>query len=250
VRGEGCGMVVLRRLSDAVADGSRVLAVVRGSAVNQDGRSDGLAAPSPAAQRALLRLALDRSGTDPGDITMIEAHGTGTPVGDPVEFGSLAEVYGKGPGPCALTSVKTNLGHLEPAAGVSGLIKTVLSMGHGQIPPNLHFSRWNPRLGAEQTRFFVPTELTRWPDAAGPRIAAVSSFGFSGTNAHVLLEEAPSVRDGRAPRPSRQAGSRPGRLRPLPVPWCTRFRPDPLTRCLRRQRGSRTGWTPTARRPR
>ena len=147
VRGEGCGMVVLRRLTDAVAGGMRVLAVVRGSAVNQDGRSDGLAAPSPEAQRALLRQALERSGTDPRDVGMIEAHGTGTPVGDPIEFGSLAEVYGAGSGTCALTSVKTNLGHLEPAAGISGLIKTVLCLRRAQVPPNLHFTGWHPQLG-------------------------------------------------------------------------------------------------------
>ena len=191
VRGEGCGVVVLRRLTDAVADGNRILAVVRGSAINQDGRSDGLAAPSPQAQRALLRAALARSGTAPGDVGMIEAHGTGTPVGDPVEFGSLAAVYGEAAGPCALTSVKTNLGHLETAAGASGLVKAVLSLGRGEIPGNLHFKDWNPRLSAEGTRFFVPTQMTRWPGNGRPRVAAVSSFGFSGTNAHVLLEEPP-----------------------------------------------------------
>ena len=192
VRGEGCGMVVLRRLADATRDGDRILAVLRGSAVNHDGRSDGLAAPSPRAQRALLRLALERSGTDPRDVAMIETHGTGTPVGDPVEFGSLAEVYGAGSTPCAVTALKTNLGHLEPAAGISGLIKAVLCVRRGQVPPNLHFRRWNPELGAERTRFFVPTKMTGWPGPGRPRIAAVSAFGFSGTNAHVLVEEAPS----------------------------------------------------------
>jgi len=208
VRGEGCGMVVLRRLVDAVTDGSRILAVVRGSAVNSDGRSDGLAAPSPRAQRALLRQALERSGTDPGDVALIEAHGTGTPVGDPVEFGALAEVYGAGTTPCALTSVKTNLGHLEPAAGISGLIKALLCVGRGQVPPNLHFSRWNPRLSADRTRFFVPTVMTSWPAPARPRIAAVSAFGFSGTNAHVLVEE--------APRPSRPSRPLPPQGAPAP----------------------------------
>ncbi|HUN35462.1 MAG TPA: type I polyketide synthase, partial [Trebonia sp.] len=196
VRGEGCGLVVLRRLADALTDDSRILAVLRGSAVNSDGRSDGLAAPSPRAQRALLRQALERSGTDPGDVAMIEAHGTGTPVGDPVEFASLAEVYGAGSTPCALTSVKTNLGHLEPAAGICGLIKAVLCVSRGQVPANLHFSRWNPRLPADRSRFFVPTAMTSWPSPSRPRIAAVSAFGFSGTNAHVLVEEAP-----RSPRP-------------------------------------------------
>ncbi len=201
VRGEGCGLVVLRRLADAVAGGDRILAVIRGSAVNQDGRSDGLAAPSPEAQRALLRLALDRSGTAPGEVGMIEAHGTGTPVGDPVEFGSLAAVYGESPEACALTSVKTNLGHLETAAGASGLIKAVLCLMRAEIPANLHFNGWNPRLSAAGTRFFVPTEMTSWPGAGRQRVAAVSSFGFSGTNAHVLLEEAPPGQPAAADRP-------------------------------------------------
>ncbi|MFI8854775.1 SDR family NAD(P)-dependent oxidoreductase [Streptomyces sp. NPDC053499] len=194
VRGEGCGTVVLKRLSDAVRDNDRVLAVVRGSAVNQDGRSDGLAAPSPDAQRALLDAALERAAVDPGEVGLVEAHGTGTPVGDPVEFASLAQVYGTGKGRCALGSVKTNLGHLEPAAGVTGLIKAVLCLRYGQIPPNLHFERWNPAIDAAGTRLFVPTGTTRWPVDTNTRLAAVSSFGFSGTNAHVVLEQAPATR--------------------------------------------------------
>ncbi|WP_197084544.1 type I polyketide synthase [Saccharothrix sp. ST-888] len=193
VRGEGCGVVVLKRLADALRDGDRVLAVVRGTAVNQDGRSDGLAAPSVLAQQALYRQALSRAGTDPREVGMIEAHGTGTPVGDPVEFSSLAEVYGVGQGRCALGSVKTNIGHLEPAAGVVGLIKTVLCLQYGLIPPNLHFNRWNPAIVAQGTRLFVPTELSSWPTQTASRLAAVSSFGFSGTNAHVVLEQAPPV---------------------------------------------------------
>ncbi|MGW5441845.1 SDR family NAD(P)-dependent oxidoreductase [Streptomyces asiaticus] len=204
VRGEGCGVVVLKRLTDALRDGDRILAVLRGSAVNQDGHSDGLAAPSAAAQHALYEEALGRAGVDPADVGMIEAHGTGTPVGDPVEFTSLAQVYGTGRDRCALASVKTNLGHLEPAAGVTGLIKAVLCLGRGQIPPNLHFTRWNPAIVAEGTRFFIPRELTLWPVRTGPRLAAVSSFGFSGTNAHVVLEQPPAP----APRPA------PPRLRP------------------------------------
>ncbi|MFJ1991422.1 SDR family NAD(P)-dependent oxidoreductase [Streptomyces asiaticus] len=198
VRGEGCGVVVLKRLTDALRDGDRILAVLRGSAVNQDGHSDGLAAPSAAAQHALYEEALGRAGVDPADVGMIEAHGTGTPVGDPVEFTSLAQVYGTGRDRCALASVKTNLGHLEPAAGVTGLIKAVLCLGRGQIPPNLHFTRWNPAIAAEGTRFFIPRELTLWPVRTGPRLAAVSSFGFSGTNAHVVLEQPPAP----APRPA------------------------------------------------
>ncbi|MFE2679302.1 type I polyketide synthase, partial [Streptomyces hygroscopicus] len=215
VRGEGCGMVVLKRLADARRDGDRILAVLRGSAVNQDGRSDGLAAPSATAQRALYEEALRRAGVDPADVGMVEAHGTGTPVGDPVEFASLAQVYGTGRDRCALASVKTNLGHLEPAAGVTGLIKAVLCLGRGLVPPNLHFTRWNPAITAEGTRFFIPRELTPWPVRTGPRLAAVSSFGFSGTNAHVVLEQAPAAS---APRPAR----RPPRAPPTVPPGLRR----------------------------
>jgi polyketide synthase 2 len=193
VRGEGCGMVVLKRLSDARRDGDRILAVVRGSAVNQDGATDGLAAPSQAAQERLYRTALEAAGVAPEQVGLIETHGTGTPVGDPVEFGSISAVYGSRTYPCALGSVKTNLGHLEPAAGVSGLIKAIQCLRHGQIPRNLHFAGWSPKLdGADDAPFFVPGELTDWPVPGGPRVAAVSSFGFSGTNAHVVLEGAPA----------------------------------------------------------
>nr|WTA00839.1 type I polyketide synthase [Streptomyces sp. NBC_00857] len=210
VRGEGCGVVVLKRMADAVRDGDRVLAVLRGSAVNQDGRSDGLAAPSPAAQRALYRKALSRAGVDPRDVGLIEAHGTGTPIGDPIEFTSLARVYGKGPDRCALGSVKTNLGHLEPAAGITALIKAVLCLQHGLIPPTLHFTRWNPAVAPQDTRFFVPTELTRWPVQSAPRLAAVSSFGFSGTNAHAVLEQAPAEEPhGLLPSPRRAGPAAP-----------------------------------------
>ncbi|MEU8938691.1 type I polyketide synthase [Streptomyces goshikiensis] len=198
VRGEGCGAVVLKRLTDARRDGDRILALVRGSAVNQDGRSDGLAAPSSTAQQALYRTALTQAGVEPGQISLIEAHGTGTPVGDPAEFNSLAAVYGNGLAPCALGSVKTNLGHLEPAAGITGLIKTVLCLQQGVIPPNLHFNSWHPSIAADATRFFIPVEPTEWPGRQPVRLAAVSSFGFSGTNAHVILQQ--------PPRPSRRAG--------------------------------------------
>ncbi|MFF4096895.1 SDR family NAD(P)-dependent oxidoreductase [Streptomyces sp. NPDC001834] len=209
VRGEGCGVAVLKRLADARRDGDRILAVVRGSAVNQDGRSDGLAAPSPTAQQALYRTALGRAGVDPARVSLVEAHGTGTPVGDPVEFASLAAVYGNGLSPCALGSVKTALGHLEPAAGITGLIKTVLCLQHGIIPPNLHFTRWNPAITADSTRFFVPVECTPWPGKQPVRLAAVSSFGFSGTNAHVIVQQ--------PPKPSRRAGL-PGPRRPRTAP--------------------------------
>ncbi|MFF2849105.1 SDR family NAD(P)-dependent oxidoreductase [Streptomyces sp. NPDC058001] len=209
VRGEGCGVVVLKRLTDARKAGDRILAVVRGSAVNQDGRSDGLAAPSPTAQQALYRTALSRAGIDAAQISLIEAHGTGTPVGDPVEFTSLATVYGNGLSPCALGSVKTNLGHLEPAAGITGLIKTVLCLHHGVIPPNLHFTRWHPDISADATRLFVPVESTQWPRKQPVRLAAVSSFGFSGTNAHVILQQPPSHRRAGLPVPRRPQSAPP-----------------------------------------
>jgi polyketide synthase 2/polyketide synthase 5 len=209
VRGEGCGVVVVKRLVDAVRDGDRVLAVVYGSAVNQDGRSDGLAAPSADAQRAVYEAALRTAGIRPEDVGLIETHGTGTPLGDPTEFTSLAQVYGQGPGRVALGSVKTNLGHLEPAAGVTGLIKAVLCLQHGLIPANLHFTRWNPAIVAEGTRLFVPTRTTDWPLLSQPRLAAVSSFGFSGTNAHVLLGQTLALPAPRRPM-SRRRPAEPG----------------------------------------
>ncbi|SQD99868.1 MULTISPECIES: type I polyketide synthase [unclassified Parafrankia] len=190
VRGEGCGVVVLKRLADANRDGDRVLAVIRGSAVNQDGHTDGLTVPSAQAQYEVAAAALRRAEVDPAEVGLVEAHGTGTKVGDPVEFAALSRAYGTDGARCALGSVKTNLGHLEPAAGVAGLIKAVLCLRHGQIPANLHFIRWNPAIDADGSRFFVPTGLTDWPGAAPSRLAAVSSFGFSGTNAHLVLEQA------------------------------------------------------------
>ena len=191
VRGEGAGVVVLKRLSDAVRDGDRVLAVVRGSAVNQDGRSNGLTAPNVLAQRDVITDALRAGAVAPDTVNYVEAHGTGTVLGDPIEFESLAATYGRGDAPCALGAVKTNLGHMEAAAGVAGFIKAVLVLERGQIPPNLHFSRWNPAIDASATRLFVPTDITPWPQCPGPRRAGVSSFGISGTNAHVVLEQAP-----------------------------------------------------------
>ncbi len=196
VRGEGCGVVVLKRLSDALNDGDRILAVIRGSAVNQDGRSNGLTAPSGLAQQEVIRLALSYAGVDPAEVGYIETHGTGTALGDPIEVEALRQCYGQ-PRPegsrCALGAVKTNIGHLEAAAGIAGLIKAVLTLLHGTIPPNLHFRTPNPNLPLNGTRFFVPTEPTPWAAGEKPRFAAVSSFGFGGTNAHVVLEEAPPV---------------------------------------------------------
>jgi polyketide synthase 5 len=191
VRAEGCAMVLLKRLPDAVADGDRILAVVRGTATNQDGRSDTITMPSVDAQVAAYRGALSAAGVDAGSIGMVEAHGTGTPVGDPIEYRGLAQVYGID-GPCALSSVKSNVGHTESAAGTVGLIKAVLALQHGTVPRMLHFTQLPEDLRAIDTQLFVPQEATPWPGAAaGPRRAAVSSYGMSGTNAHAILEQAP-----------------------------------------------------------
>ena len=193
VRGEGAGVVVLKRLTDAVRDGDQVLAVVRGSAVNQDGRSNGVTAPNTAAQCDVIADALRSGDVAPESVNYVEAHGTGTVLGDPIEFEALAATYGRGEGACALGAVKTNLGHLEAAAGIAGFIKAALAVQRGQIPPNLHFSQWNPAIDASTTRFFVPTQNSQWPATEGPRRAAVSSFGLGGTNAHVVVEQGPEL---------------------------------------------------------
>jgi len=191
VRGEGCGVVVLKRLADAQRDGDRVLAVVRGSAINQDGRSNGMTAPNAMAQRDVITDALRAGDVAADTVHYVETHGTGTVLGDPIEFEALAATYGNGQSPCALGAVKTNLGHLEAAAGVAGFIKAVMVVGHETIPSNRHFTRWNPAIDPSATRFYVPTENTAWPADGGMRRAAVSSFGLGGTNAHVVLEQAP-----------------------------------------------------------
>ena len=202
VRGEGCGVVVLKRLVDAVRDGDRVLAVVRGTATNQDGRSNGVTAPNAIAQRDVIAAALRAGDVTADSVDYIETHGTGTVLGDPIEFEALAETYGRGAQPCALGSSKTNMGHLEAAAGIAGFIKATLAVQHGRIPPNLHFSQWNPGIDPSPTRFFVPTENTPWPRDNGPRRAAVSSFGFGGTNAHVVLEQGPAANQSSASAPA------------------------------------------------
>ena len=195
VRGEGCGVVVLKRLADAVAAGDPIRAVVRGSAVNQDGRTNGLTAPSGRSQEALIRRALHQAGVTPEELGYVEAHGTGTPLGDPIEMEALGAVLGWGrAAPCLVGSVKTNLGHLEGAAGIAGLIKTVLALQHGSVPAHLHFRRLNPHISMPPT-LAIPTSLGPWPAGRGRRCAGVSSFGWSGTNAHVVLEAAPPVVD-------------------------------------------------------
>jgi acyl transferase domain-containing protein len=193
-RGEGCGVLVLKRLSDAVAQGDRILALVRGSAVNQDGRSSGLSVPNGPAQEKVLRKALQNAGVSPADVDYVEAHGTGTILGDPLEVEALGSVYGAGrPADRKLRigSIKTNIAHCESASGVAGLCKVILSMQHEEIPPHLHFHRPNERIAWEDLPLEVPTAAVPWKRGERRRIAGVSSFGFTGTNAHVILEEAP-----------------------------------------------------------
>ncbi|MCK8679974.1 type I polyketide synthase [Streptomyces lichenis] len=202
-RGEGCGVVVLKRLSDARRDGDRVLALVRGSAVHQDGRTDGIMAPSPAAQAHLLRRAYRAAGVAPGEVDYVEAHGTGTKVGDPIEAAALAEVVGdraEGRGPCLIGSVKTNIGHCESAAGVAGLIKTVLAMEHGVIPPTLSVAGPRKDIPWATSGLRLVAEPTPWPETGRPRLAGVASYGYGGTIAHAVLEQAPAE-DAAQPQP-------------------------------------------------
>ena len=196
VRGEGCGVIALKRLADALADGDRIHAVIRGSAVNQDGRSTALTAPNGLAQQAVLKKAFQNARVSPAQISYIEAHGTGTALGDPIEVEALAAVIGT-PRPdgtvCRVGSVKANLGHLEAAAGIAGLIKVVLAMQRQTIPPLLHFQKLNPLISIGGTCLRIESGLVSWPEGEEPRLAGVSSFGFGGTNAHVVLEEAPRL---------------------------------------------------------
>lgn len=188
VRGEGCGVIVLRRLSDALAAGNTILAVIRGSAANQNGQSSGFTVPNGLAQQAVLQKALVNATLQPADVTYVEAHGTGTSLGDPIEIRAIGAVLGKAPqAPVYVGTVKTNIGHLESAAGIAGVIKTVLSLQHGEIPKNLHFHTPNPHIPWDELAVRVPIEHMRWP-AGRKRVAGVSSIGVSGTNVHVLLE--------------------------------------------------------------
>lgn len=195
VRGEGCGIIVLKRLSDARAAGDNILALIRGSAVNQDGRSSGLTVPNGLAQQAVIRKALANAKVQPSEISYVEAHGTGTSLGDPIEIEALGVALGEGRSqekPLTIGSVKTNIGHLESASGVAGLIKVVLSMQHQELPPHLHLQERSPQIPWPRFPVVIPTERLPWSAESGPRLAGVSSFGFSGTNAHVILEEAPA----------------------------------------------------------
>ena len=195
VRGEGAAVVVLKRVSDAIRDHDRIWAVVRGSAVNQDGRSNGLTAPNGPAQQAVIRDALSAAGLAPSDIGYVEAHGTGTRLGDPIEMNALMDALADGrtdTAPCWVGSVKTNIGHLEAAAGIAGLVKVALAMRHAEIPPHLHFAQANPHIAFDGRPFAIPTAPVAWTTRGGaPRRAGISSFGFGGTNAHVVIEDAP-----------------------------------------------------------
>ena len=215
VRGEGCGVVVLKRIDDAMRDGDPIRAVVRGSAVNQDGASGGLTVPNGVAQQRVIAEALRRAGIEPGEVDYLEAHGTGTSLGDPIEVQAAGAVFGEGRDPSRpllIGSVKTNIGHLEAAAGIAGLIKVVLALEHEVLPKHLHFSHPSPYIPWDRLPVRVLDEATPWPRNGRPRTAGVSSFGFSGTNAHVILEEAP-VAETRAPRPSAGLGAAIGSCR-------------------------------------
>src|SRR5581483_11439730 len=203
-RGEGCGVVVLKRLSDVVAARDNVVALIRGSAVNHDGHSSGMMVPNGQSQAKVIRAALANGGVDAAQVSFLETHGTGTALGDPIEMEALRSVFGARPqsDPLIIGAVKSNIGHTEGAAGIAGLMKVALALQQREIPPNVHFRNPSPRIEWESTPVRVPTEPLSWT-ASGRRIAAVSSFGYSGTNAHVVLEEAPA----NDPRP---AGIEPG----------------------------------------
>jgi 3-oxoacyl-(acyl-carrier-protein) synthase/SAM-dependent methyltransferase len=210
VRSEGCGVIVLKPLDDAVRDGDRIHAVIRGSACNQDGRSSGLSAPNGPAQTAVVKSAWRAAGLRPEDVAYVEAHGTGTALGDPIEAGALAEALEDAPAGhlLAIGSIKTNLGHMEAAAGVGGLIKTVLALENETLPASLHFRDPSPSIDWPRSRLSVVSEARPWPREATPRRAGVSSFGLSGTNVHIVVEEAPLPVAPAPPRPPRHVWSR------------------------------------------
>ena len=195
VRSEGCGILVLKRLADARADGDRVLGLIRGSAINHDGRSSGLTAPSGPSQEAVIKAALTQAGLRPNDVDYLETHGTGTVLGDAIELGGLGSVFSASRSQGAdltIGSVKTNIGHLEAASGVAGVIKVLLGLQHECIPPHLHVSEGKRNSALQGLPINIATHPTPWPANARPRVAGVSSFGFSGTNAHIVIEEAPA----------------------------------------------------------
>src|SRR4249920_838544 len=194
VRGEGAGMVLLKRLSQAIADGDPIQGVILGTSINQDGHTNGMMVPSPEAQTRLVQDACKDAGVAPEEIGFVEAHGTGTAVGDPIEAHALAEALCRNRSaatPLPIGSIKTNLGHLETAAGIAGLLKAMLVVKEGQIPPSLHFETPNPHIDFEKLKLRVPTQLESFPNGTEERIAGVNSFGFGGANAHVILAAPP-----------------------------------------------------------
>ncbi|MHC5727896.1 MAG: type I polyketide synthase, partial [Nostoc sp.] len=195
--GNGLGIIVLKRLSEAIADGDNIYAVIKSSAINNDGSGKvGYTAPSVNGQADVIAEALALAGVEPETISYVEAHGTGTILGDPIEISALTNVFRESTdkkGFCAIGSVKTNIGHLDAAAGIAGLIKTVLALKHKQIPPSLNFEQPNPQIDFANSPFYVNTTLTEWKAGLSPRRAGVSSLGIGGTNAHVILEEAPAL---------------------------------------------------------
>ncbi|WP_367579363.1 type I polyketide synthase [Nostoc sp. PCC 7107] len=203
--GNGLGVVVLKRLEDAIADGDCIHAVIKGSAINNDGcLKVGYTAPSVEGQREVILEALALAGVDPETITYVEAHGTGTILGDPIEISALTKAFTartQKKGYCAIGSVKTNIGHLNTAAGITGLIKTILSLKHQKIPPSLHFQQPNPEIDFANSPFYVNSQLAEWETNGTPRRAGVSSFGIGGTNAHIILEQAPDIQPSSPSRP-------------------------------------------------
>lgn len=196
VRGEGCAVIIIKRLSEAIRDNDRIHAVIRGSAVNQDGGGSGFTVPSSKAQEKLMRKALASAGLEPGEVDYLEAHGTGTSLGDPIELSAVQAVYGAAARqrPLWVGSVKTNIGHLEAAAGITGVVKTAMSVKNRIIPAHLHLKNPNHRIPWSRYNIQVPQQQQQWPDVNRPARAAVSAFGFSGTNAHVILESAPEAK--------------------------------------------------------
>src|SRR5262249_31390997 len=208
VRAEGCGLVLLKRLSEAIRDNDPLVGIIRGSATNQDGRSSGLTVPNGLAQERVVRRALRQAGLEPADISYVEAHGTGTALGDPIEAAALTAVFGPAREKLAVGSVKTNVGHLEAAAGVAGVIKVVLAMQSHRIPASLHCEVPNPNIAWGSSPLYIPKSSEPWTRGSPDRSAGVSSFGFGGTNAHVVLGDPPAL-------PSRQAISLQRYLLPL-----------------------------------
>ncbi|MEB3282830.1 MAG: SDR family NAD(P)-dependent oxidoreductase [Lyngbya sp.] len=203
VFGNGVGIVVLKRLSKALEDGDQIYAVIRGSAINNDGyQKVGLTAPSVTGQAEVIATAIAKAGVEPETINYIETHGTGTALGDPIEISALTKVFGKSNKKyCAIGSVKSNIGHLDAAAGIAGLIKATLALKNKQIPPSLNFENPNPQINFADSAFYVNTQLSNWQKNGSPRRAGVSSFGMGGTNAHIILEEAPQVETSSNSRP-------------------------------------------------